>query len=125
SGELKCFFERLIFPFLMYDENHTSIFPGKIQTAAIFTMNLNQQFADYLGYEAKFKDVEGQLKIIFGNAEYLVASDTVQFDDYSKYECTCFDGDAKVKRNKEVFPEDCKAAYEMGIRLIERAKAAK
>ncbi|SFC38269.1 hypothetical protein [Clostridium uliginosum] len=54
----------------------------------------------------------------FGKAESLFVTDTYQFDDYSKYVATAFDASEKLKRRKEVFPQDCKKAFELGKRLI-------
>ncbi len=44
---------------------------------------------------------------------------TLQFDDYSKYENTLFDPDAKQRRYREVFPQDEARAHELGRRVTE------
>jgi hypothetical protein len=36
---------------------------------------------------------------------------------YDEYESEMFDTEAKVKRHAEVFPEDCKRAFELGVRM--------
>jgi hypothetical protein len=54
---------------------------------------------------------------IFGASETLLATDTYQFDDYSKYVAPGMDAEAKANRRKEVFPEDCRKAFEMGARF--------
>jgi hypothetical protein len=54
---------------------------------------------------------------MFGSSEYLVVTDTYQFDDYTKYETSGFDVEGKKKRRQEVFPRDCRRAFEMGARL--------
>jgi hypothetical protein len=46
-----------------------------------------------------------------------MAAETWQFDDYSKYAADMFDVEARKRRHQEVFPQDCRAAYEMGKRL--------
>ena len=46
-----------------------------------------------------------------------MAHDTEQHSDYDKYESEEFDGKAKVKRHAEIFPNDCKRAFELGIRM--------
>jgi hypothetical protein len=40
--------------------------------------------------------------------------DTYQFDDYSKYELTLFDVEAKAKRRKKRNSKDCQKAFDMG-----------
>jgi len=42
------------------------------------------------------------------------------FDDYSKYAAGRFDAEAKRKRHEEVFPEDCRKAYELGKKLAQQ-----
>jgi hypothetical protein len=58
---------------------------------------------------------------IFGSSETLVVTDTYQFDDYSKYVATLFDANEKARRRKEIFPTDCKKAFEMGARIAQRS----
>ena len=54
---------------------------------------------------------------IIGDTEYVTAEDTWQFDDYSKYAADMFDAAAKKRRHDEVFPEECRMAYEMGYQI--------
>ena len=56
---------------------------------------------------------------IIGEAEYVMAYHTQQFEDYSKYAATMFDVDMVKKRHIEQFPKDCEAAFAMGKRLAE------
>ena len=46
--------------------------------------------------------------------------DTLQFDDYAKYEAGIFDAGEKAKRHEEVFPADCERAFAMGARLVRK-----
>jgi hypothetical protein len=57
------------------------------------------------------------MKRIFGPAEKIVSLDTYQFEDYSKVVAPRFDPAQKLKRRQEVFPQDCRKAFEMGSRL--------
>jgi predicted TIM-barrel fold metal-dependent hydrolase len=61
---------------------------------------------------------------IFGASESIVATDTYQFEDYSKY-VSSFNVEEKIRRRKEVFPLDCEKAYKMGVRLTKKAKEPK
>jgi hypothetical protein len=45
----------------------------------------------------------------------------MQFEDYSKYVAPRFDPLKKAQRRKEVFPQDCQKAYEMGIRFAKKS----
>jgi len=70
-----------------------------------------------MGYDQPAKFIEQVMRLAFGMSELLIVNDTSQFDDYSKYVATRFDPVAKAKRREEVFPDDCKKAFEMGVRF--------
>lgn len=55
-----------------------------------------------------------------GPTKVLVSGDTLQVSDYSKldWEWSMFDTEAKLKRHEEVFPEECKKAFEHGKGMI-------
>ena len=57
------------------------------------------------------------MKMLFGSAESLCSYDTLQFDDYDKVLATRFDAKEKAERRRTVFPEDCRKALELGVRL--------
>ena len=44
-------------------------------------------------------------------------TDTYQFDDYSKYRTSGLNEARKAQKKVEVFPEDCRKAFEMGVRF--------
>jgi multimeric flavodoxin WrbA len=117
TGEMRSFLERLVFPYLVYDPEHSSLFKRKMPVGFIYTMGAPESRIKEAGYEQQFKLIEMFLKRTFGASESLVGSDTYQFDDYSKYVATGMDEEAKTKRRKEAFPADCQKAYEMGVRL--------
>jgi hypothetical protein len=61
------------------------------------------------------------MKIIFGASDTLLSFDTLQFEDYSKVVATRFDPEQKLKRRKEIFPQDCQKAFDMGVRFAAKA----
>lgn len=121
TGEMRSFLERLVFPYLVYDREHSSIFPKKIPTAFIYTLGADEGRAKEMGFDVPIRLTEMLLGRMFGNSETLQVADTLQFDDYSKYISSAFDPEAKAQRRREVFPQDCQRAFELGVRL---AKAA-
>ena len=70
-----------------------------------------------IGYNKLFRYNKKLMKHIFGKSEYLKSTSTYQFDDYSKYAMTYFDGKKRLKRRETVFVEDCNKAFEMGKNL--------
>ncbi len=91
SGGMKSFMERLIFPYTSY-EGKPSSFGKKINTAFLYTMNAPSFALPLTGYPKLFKYNQKLLKRTFGYSEFLTSASTYQFDDYSKYNMTYFDG---------------------------------
>lgn len=123
TGEMRSFLERLMFQYLVYDENHSSLFKKKIPVGFIYTMNLNEHDMAERGYEQVLKGTEMAIKRIFGSVKTLFVNDTYQFDNYSRYEASGFNEVEKGKRRKEVFPEDCKKAFEIGAGLTRNSSS--
>jgi len=117
TGEMQSCLERLWFPFLTYTDPPASLFPGKIRTGFIFTLGADEKMAKERGFDARIAMNAFLLKMIFGHAETLSSYDTYQFEDYSKVFAPRWDPAKKAKRREEVFPEDCRRAFEMGKRL--------
>jgi Multimeric flavodoxin WrbA len=120
TGALRSFLERFIFPYLVYDKNHSSLFKKAIKVGFIYTMNIDEKHMKEVGYIEHLGTAESVTKRVFGEAESLYVTDTLQFDDYAKYVSDMFDSEAKAKRRQEVFPEDCKKAFDMGARLVQK-----
>ncbi len=117
SGEMSSFTERLLFPYMTYTDPMASLFPGKIRTAFIFTLNAGEETSRQRGFETHMDQNETLFKIMFGNCESLRSYDTYQFADYSKVFAPRFSLEKKTKRRAEVFPKDCDKAFELGARL--------
>jgi multimeric flavodoxin WrbA len=117
TGVIKSFIERLLFQYHTYDANYSSLFKRNISTGLIYTMNVDQSLLEAIGYDRTLKGIEMTFKRCFGASETLMVTDTYQFDDYSKYETSGLNEARKAQRKVEVFPEDCRKAFEMGVRF--------
>ena len=118
TGEMRSFLERLLFPYLVYAHALQTLFPRKIRTAWIYTMNAPEETARQLGYDRLFDRNESVMRMIFGHSESIMSYDTYQFKDYSKVVASRFDVKKKEKRRREVFPKDCQKAYDLGAALV-------
>ena len=116
TGEMRSFFERFLFQYLNYDDYSKPLSPKK-KTAWIFTMNCPEAMFPQVGYRELFQRYENWMKLYFGHCETLLATDTMQVRDYSRYHLGMFDGEAKRIRHETVFPEECRKAYELGAKL--------
>jgi multimeric flavodoxin WrbA len=118
TGEMRSFLERLWFPFSTYTDPPQSLFPGKIATAFIYTMNATEAAANERGFHHHIKATEMIMERIFGAAESLCSYDTYQFEDYAQVFAPRFDPEEKARRRREVFPLDLAKAFALGQRLV-------
>jgi len=120
TGEMKSLVERMVYPYLVYDVERSSLFKKKIPIGFIYTLGAPEIRVKEMGYDSQFNVLGMILARIFGSTEALVVYDTLQFDDYSKYVASSMDPEAKKKRHKEVFPGECRKAYDMGAKFAKR-----
>jgi len=122
TGITRCFLERLIYPYLVYDAERSSLFEKKIKTAFIYTAGATDEMMQEMGIDRNVKGTEMVMERIFGSCESFFVTDTLQFNDHSKYVAPRFDPEAKKERHREQFPLECKKAYELGARLVRQGK---
>ena len=118
TADLRAFLERLWFAGLMYNKEHMVRNPKRMPVGIIFTTNAPQENF----HKALNENMVGIMERFIGPTELIEANDTLQFDDYSKYDASMFDVEAKIKRHEEVFPIDLKRACELGRQMVEKAK---
>ena len=120
TGEARSFLERFLFQYLNYDDYTKPLSPKK-RIGLVFTMNISESRFEDFGYNALFQRYEDWMKHYFGYCEMLLATDTLQAKDYSRYHLGMFDAAAKQLRHETVFPEDCRKACKLGMRLASNA----
>ena len=118
SGQLMSFLERLLFQYLVYDKNYSTIAPKKMPIGFIYTMNVQEEFMESYGNLQGFTHLESYLERTFTKPIVMYSNNTYQFDDYSKYESSGFSEEEKRKHRETQFPIDCQKAFELGMNLI-------
>ena len=118
TGELRSFLERLLFPYLVYDKNHTSLAPKKMPTAFIYTMNVPEEMMESIGYLQTFTSLETTIGMVLTKPLSMCSNDTYQFNDYSKYKMELFSEEEKRKHREKQFPMDLENAFNMGKKLL-------
>lgn len=118
TGQLQSFLERLLFPYLVYDKNYSTIAPKKMPTAFIYTMNVPEELMNQIGYSKTFNHIESLIGRMFTKPLVMHSNNTYQFDDYSKYESSAFSEESKAAHRKVQFPIDCQKAFDIGVSLI-------
>lgn len=128
TGMFRNFIERLLFPILRYDKGEQ---PGtaskyinkRLQTALIYTMNCTPELYERMHYDTILAPDRMYLELMFGACEVLNAQNTWQFyPDYSKFDTSAVDMDSKRFTRDNQWPKDLQAAYDLGKRLVEKAK---
>jgi multimeric flavodoxin WrbA len=118
TAAARAFLERLTFPYITYRKDGSTFNTRKIPVGLIYTMNIPESAIPGAGYDVKFKFYEDRFNHLIGPAKTMVSTETWQTIDYSKYEMSMFDGEARGKRREEVFPRDMKTAFDLGAGLL-------
>ena len=128
TAGMRAFLERFMFPVLSYNVKDMTgdggrAFNKTIHTAMIYSMGMpTEEMIKESHYPEIFGENEKFLKLLFGYSETLCSYNTYQFSDYSRYDVAEFIEPMKAKYRDEQFPKDLQKAYELGKRLVEKAK---
>lgn len=117
TGEIRSFLERFIYQYLEYSADISSLNKKKIPVGTVYTFGAPEDRVREQGYDKAAASVDGLLQAYVGPVESLLVTDTLLSDEFSKFEHSHFDPEAKQKRRKEVFPADCEKAYALGAKL--------
>jgi multimeric flavodoxin WrbA len=118
TGMMRCFMERLLFPYLTYTNPPGSLFEKKIMAAFIYTMNVSEQQMHEYNYSVHIGLNEQMLSRTFGHSESLFSFETLQLEDYEAVVFSYCDPEDRKRRHRTFFPDDCRRALELGSRLI-------
>ncbi len=115
TASFRALYERLIFQYLTYAVENPCCNERPIPVLLIMTSNApDTMFLDMMQkYQQTFN-------AFVGPTEVLVSGETLQLKDYGKtdWQWTLFDPEARQKRHEEVFPQECRKAFEMGAALV-------
>ncbi len=118
TAGFRALYERLIFQTLTYKTEVRSYNQKQIPVLMIMTSNASEDFYAQIGYDEMLKRYQGTLGTFVGPTKILISSDTLQVKDYSRYNWTMFNPEAKKERHKKVFPEDKKKAFDLGKQMV-------
>lgn len=119
SAGMIAFIERLFFSNYIYSDEIPTVFPKKLPSAFIYTMNMTERHFEFFNMKERLGMYETfTTRILRVVPKVLRAYDTVQFKDYSRYESSIFNPEEKFAYREKHFADDCAAAYEIGRDLI-------
>ena len=107
--------ERLHFCSLSYDD-YSNYFKGKVNVGFFVTMNATKEFYDRL-YKEKFEAYAKEMEMLGGEVNLYPFYDTLQVNDYSKFNMAGFDENKKKLSREKNFPTDLENAYRVGQKL--------
>ena len=119
SSCLSALMERLFFSYHSYDE-HGPMFSLEKAYPSLFLYNLNggPEFVEKMGLEYSCKYDTFLFNSGFGPSRYMIAYNTLQFDDYSKYHSAAVPLERKMAWHEAHYAKDLERAYEMGRALV-------
>ena len=122
TSGMAAFLERFLFPYSIYSAEIPTVYPRKIPSAFIYTMNIKKEQDERVEMlKASLKPFESVTERILGKKpEILYSYNTYQYSDYSKYEHSVFSEPEKAKHKKEQFPIDCEQAFQLGAKLAKK-----
>ena len=102
-----------------YEKDVDTYYTGKKDFALFYTMNVPDALCERM-YSQVFTGKERLVARFNGECLTYCATDTKQFDDYSKYLASRYDPEAKAERNRTQFPVDLENARRIGRRLASK-----
>lgn len=117
SSAFRALYERLVFQSLTYKLEPRSYNEHLIPVLLIMTSNCSEDFYSQIGYDKMLENYQNTLGGMVGPTKIMVCGDTLQVNDYSKYNWTMFDSEAKRVRHEETFPENMKKAFSLGAEM--------
>ncbi len=113
TAAFRALYERLIFQYLTYCKDPWNCNTRKIPVLFIMTHNAPEgTYDDLVEYYKK------TFSSFIGPTETLVSAETLQVNDYSRFNWDRFDPEARKKRRETVFPQERKKAFELGAAMV-------
>ena len=114
TASFRALYERLVFQVLTYNREEPCCNPRRIPVVLIMTSNCPEEAYETIGYAALLEQYKGTLDKFIGPTELLSCGDTLQVNDYSRFNWTMFDPEKKKKRREETFDDYLAKARELG-----------
>lgn len=118
TAGLRAFMERLIFPAVNYADFGHPVVGHPKRSATIFTMNCPSPEVYRDNAYDILMDTNARQLGMFGPTEILYSFDTLQFNDYGRYDADMLPAERKAEMRRTQFQRDLQSAYDLGHRLV-------
>ncbi len=122
SAGFRALYERLIFQSLTYKTEPRSYNTHLIPVLFIMTSNCSEEYYSQIGYDKMLENYKKTLGSMVGPTKVMVCGNTLQVNDYDKYNWTMFDPEAKKARHDTVFPTEKQKAFNLGAELVKASR---
>ena len=109
TGQMRTFLERLVFPWLSYND-YSLTAPKKMPVVLMETMNGTPEKNNSNGYGS----MDSCIMKALGQPTHIIAYNTYQVKDYSRYELKSFSEEAKRQYRDEHWEQDLQKAFDAG-----------
>lgn len=118
SGQLRCFLERLYYPFTAFQKDAPRVIaPRKIRTAFLYAMNVGREALES-GFLSGLGNMQGWTRHVLGfEPELIHAVNCYQYRDPENYVADIWDWEEKARWREEEFPKELQQAFDTGRRL--------
>lgn len=118
SAGCRALYERLIFQSLTYRKELPCCNEHKIPVLFIMTSNAPEEYYTPDGYGAMIKRYENNFNTFVGPCTTMICGNTLQVHDYSRYNWSMFDPEAKKARHEAIFPQEKEKAFQLGAEIV-------
>ena len=113
TAAFRALYERLVFQYITYSKDPRSY--NTRQIPVVFIMTCNAPEGSYDKLVASYAKTLGAF---FGPAETLISAQTLQVNDYSRFNWDMFDPEERKLRRETVFPQEKRKAFELGAAMV-------
>lgn len=117
TSGFRALYERLVFQSLTYNMEKPNCNEHAIPVMLITTSNCAEEMYTAIGYDKMLEKYQQTLSNFVGPTEVFICGNTLQVNDYSKYDWTMFDPAAKKQHHEETFQNYLEQAKEKGTSL--------
>ena len=116
TGGMRSLLERLTFPAMSYND-YSSVFKEHIDVDVFLTMNAPMQYYKQV-YERRMQEYFAPMRFLNGRVRIIPVCDTLQVNDYSKYDMAGFSEEHKKAVHDAEFPKMLEQAFRIGAEKI-------
>ena len=113
TAGLRSLYERMVFQYISYKVEPSNYNGRKIPVLFILTSNAPGEY-----YTELLNRYKGSLEAFVGPTQTLISGNTLQVNNYDRYNWTMFDPEEKKLRREKVFPQERQAAFTLGANMF-------